>query len=261
MDQLISSLDVIDGHVAEGLASIRAIGETVRANGQEDTGVAVLSRPVAMLAMRANGFPASRWVFGGRAPRIRGADFLRALHAVIRGAHLVGRRELGRSPPTGRPGALSDPGSGGAHAMAQWALGYVSASPGAGVGRRRSTSFRAVAFGRHAERLDLLLAGAVGPAQVALHAGDPEGAAKPLCDEALRLARAHGEWTFIAPFAVTGVRAHQGAGRPDAAVRLQISSSRAIGPGAGDRPSVDRARLRGLVHLGEGSITAPHARR
>jgi DNA-binding CsgD family transcriptional regulator len=111
-----------------------------------------------------------------------------------------------------------------------------------------------VAFGRHAERLDLLLPAQWGLAEAALHAGDPEAAAR-LCDEALRLAREQGEWTFIAPFAVTGVRAHQAAARPDAAARFLDQFRRAIGPGAEiARPSIVHAA--GLVRLGEGSITA-----
>ena len=137
--------------------------------------------------------------------------------------------------------------------MAQWALGYVSASRGRRR-RRSSISCRPSAFGRHAERLDLLLPAQWGLAEAALHAGDPDGAAA-LCDEALRPAREQGEWTFIAPFAVTGVRAHQAAGRPDAAARYLDQFKRAIGPGSGDRPSGDPA-CHGPRPAAEGSITA-----
>jgi DNA-binding CsgD family transcriptional regulator len=86
----------------------------------------------------------------------------------------------------------------------------------------------------------------------------PRRGAAALCDEALGLAREQGEWTFIAPFAVTGIRAHQAAGRPDAAVRFLDQFRRAIGPGVGiARPSIVHAE--GLIHLAEGSITAARA--
>jgi tetratricopeptide (TPR) repeat protein len=253
LDQVIAQLDIIDGHVAEGLATIRAIGETVRANGQEDTGVSCY-RDVAMLAMRAMDF---REASVGLAEGLRYAEsveqtfcghFLQSSEALISwaaGSWDEALRQGGQ--------ALSDPGSGGAHAMAQWALGYVSASRGR-RGEAEEHLLPAVAFGRHAERLDLLLPAQWGLAEAALHAGDPEAAAR-LCDEALRLAREQGEWTFIAPFAVTGVRAHQAAARPDAAARFLEQFRRAIGPGAEiARPSIVHAT--GLVRLGEGSITA-----
>ena len=68
--------------------------------------------------------------------------------------------------------------------MAQWALGYVEA----GRGRRREAEehlLPALEYGRHAERLDLVLPALWGLAEAALHAGDPAGAARDL-REALR---------------------------------------------------------------------------
>jgi DNA-binding CsgD family transcriptional regulator len=89
-------------------------------------------------------------------------------------------------------------------------------------------------------------------AEAALHGGDAERAAE-LAGEALQLAREGNEWTMIAPFAVTGVRAHQAAGRPDAAARYLEQFIRAIGPGAGiARPAILHAT--GLVRLADGSI-------
>jgi len=253
LDHAIAQLDIIDGRVAEGLASIRAIGEMRRANGQEDDAVNCYEH-VAMLAMRALDF---REASVGLAEGLRYAEsveqtscghFLQSSEALISWA-------AGNWDEALRQGgqALSDPAWGGAHAMAQWALGYVSASRGLRAEAEQHL-LPAVAFGRHAERLDLLLPAQWGLAEAALHAGDPEGASA-LCDEALRLAREQGEWTFIAPYAVTAVRAHQAAGRPDVAARWLEQFRRAIGPGAGiARPSIVHAE--GLIHLGEGSITA-----
>ncbi len=253
LDHAIAQLDIIDGRVAEGLGSIRAIGETLRANGQEDSAVNCYEH-VAMFAMRALDF---REASVGLAEGLRYAEsveqtscghFLQSSEALISWAD-------GNWDDALRQGgqSLSDPGWSGAHAMARWALGYVSASRGLRA-EAEEHLLPAVAFGRHAERLDLLLPAQWGLAEAALHAGDPEGAAQ-LCDDALRLAREQGEWTFIAPFAVTGVRAHQAAGRPDAAARFLEQFNRAIGPGAGiARPSIVHAE--GLIHLGNGSITA-----
>jgi len=253
LDHAIAQLDIIDGRVAEGLASIRAIGEILRANGQEDDAVNCYEH-VAMLAMRALDF---REASVGLAEGLRYAEsveqtscghFLQSSEALISWA-------AGNWDEALRQGsqALSDPAWGGAHAMAQWALGYVSASRGLRAEAEQHL-LPAVAFGRHAERLDLLLPAQWGLAEAALHAGDPESASA-LCDEALRLAREQGEWTFIAPYAVTAVRAHQAAGRPDVAARWLEQFRRAIGPGAGiARPSIVHAE--GLIHLGEGSITA-----
>ena len=227
-DEAIAQLDIIDGRVAEGLACIRAIGETVRADGQEDYAVYFYEH-FTILAMRALDF---REAGIGLAEGLRYAEsveqtscghFLQSSEALISWAAGNWDDALRQGGQT-----LSDPGWGGSHAMAQWALGYVSASRGLRA-EAEEHLLPAAAFGRHAERLDLLLPAQWGLAEAALHAGDPERAAE-LCDEALRLAREQGEWTFIAPFAVTAVRAHQAAGRPDAAARYLEQFRRAIGP-------------------------------
>ena len=60
---------------------------------------------------------------------------------------------------------------------------------------------------------------------------------------------------MVVPFVVTGVRAHQAAGRPDAASKWLGQVIRAIGPLAGvAAPAIEHAT--GLVKLAEGSITA-----
>jgi DNA-binding CsgD family transcriptional regulator len=149
--------------------------------------------------------------------------------------------------------ALSDPGSAGSRVLAQWALGYVEACRGHRVAAEQHLG-PAAEFGRRAERLDLLLPALWGQAEAALWADDPRAAAS-MCQEALGLAREGGEWTTIAPLAVTGVRSHQAQGRPDDAIRFLGQFERAIGPGAGiARPAILHAT--GLVRLAEGSTTA-----
>jgi len=134
--------------------------------------------------------------------------------------------------------------------MAQWAIGFVAACRGQ-RGLAEEHLLPGLAWARGAERVDMLLPAQWGLAEAALHAGDADRAAT-LADEALRLAREAGEWTLIAPFAVTGVRAHLAAGRPDAAIRYLEQFKRAIGPGAGiARPAIEHAT--GLAKLTEGA--------
>ena len=253
LDNLLAQLDVIDGRVAEGLAMIRWIGEDTRSKGHEDNGVGCY-RDVALLAMRAMDF---REASIGLAEGLRYAE---SVEQTICGHFLASSEALvswadGRFDDALRQGghALSDPGSAASRAMAQWALGYVEACRGNRRGAEEHL-LPALEFGRRAERLDLILPVLWGLAEAALHPGDPDGAAA-LCEEALRIAREGGDTTLVAPFAVTGVRAHQAAGRPGAGVRYLDQFRRAIGSGAEiARPSI--AHARGLVHLGEGSITA-----
>jgi DNA-binding CsgD family transcriptional regulator/tetratricopeptide (TPR) repeat protein len=253
MDNYLAQLDVIDGRVAEGLARIRSIGDETRARGMEDVGVGCYNAATVM-AIRAMDF---REANVGLAEGLRYAEsveqsycghWLQSSEAMVSWAD-------GRWDDALRQGgqALSDPGSAGSRAMAQWAIGYVQA----GRGRRREAEenlLPAVAWARAAERLDMLLPAQWGLAEAALHGGDPERAAT-LADDALRVAREAGEWTLIAPFAVVGVRAHLAAGRPDAAIRYLEQFKRAIGPGAEiARPAIEHAT--GLVRLAEGAIGA-----
>ncbi|HET9681876.1 MAG TPA: BREX system ATP-binding domain-containing protein [Candidatus Limnocylindrales bacterium] len=256
IDGYLAQLDVIDGRVAEGLEAIRALGEELRGRGDEDNGVSCY-RNVALFGIRAMDF---------RAAGIGVAEGLRYAESVEQtfcGGWLECAEALlswadGRWDDATRQGgqALSDRGDRAARAMAEWALGYVEA----GRGRRGEAEqhlIPALEFARRAERLDVLLPAQWGLAEAALAGGDPEHAAE-LCEDALRVAREGGEWMFIAPFAVTGVRAHQAAGRPDAAARYLDHFLRAIGPGAEvARPAILHAT--GLVRLAEGSTGVARA--
>jgi DNA-binding CsgD family transcriptional regulator len=97
----------------------------------------------------------------------------------------------------------------------------------------------------------MLLPALWGMAEAALASGDAATAAQR-ADDALRLGRERGEWALLAPFAVTGVRAFQAAGKPEEAARFLDQLLRAIGP-ARDiaMPAIDHAT--GLVKLAEGA--------
>jgi len=253
MDQYLAQPDIIEGRVVDGLAAIRSIGATVRANGAEDTGVSCY-RDATLLAMRALDYRAAGI---GLAEGLRYAESVEQSFCghVLQSSEAILSWADGRWDDAVRQGgqALSDPGSAGSRAMAMWAIGYVEAGRGhraAAEGHLRP----ALEFARLAERVDMLLSAQWGLAEAALHGGDPEDAAT-LADDALRIAREAGEWTFIAPFAVTGVRAHVAAGHPDKAIRYLEQFQRAIGPGAEiARPATEHAT--GLVKLAEGATGA-----
>jgi DNA-binding CsgD family transcriptional regulator len=252
----LARLDVMDGRVAEGLATIRGNAVAARSAGEEDLSISRY-RNVALLAMLAMDY---------REARLAIAEGLRYAESVEQTycGHSLGSCDAlvlwseGSWDEALRQGghALSDAGSGASRNMAQWALGYVHA----GRGRRREAEqhlLPALEYGRRSERLDLMLPALWGLAEAALHAGDPATAAAR-CDEALRAAQERGEPMLLVPFAVTALRAHQAAGAPDTAVRYLdqlVLLTEPIGDVAG--PAIQHATA--LVRLSEGSTVAARA--
>jgi DNA-binding CsgD family transcriptional regulator len=251
----LAKLEIVDGRVAEGLATMRGIADAARSAGEEDTSISRF-RDIALFAIRAMDY---------REARVAIAEGLRYAESVEQTScgHSLGSCDAlvswseGRWDDALRQGghALSDGGAGASMNMAQLALGYVEATRG----HRREAEehlLPALEYGRRAERLDLVLPALWGLAEAALHGGDPAAAASH-CDEALRAARGHGGSMLLAPFAVTAVRAHQAAGAPDAAVRYlaQLVGLEPIGDVAG--PAIQHAT--GLIRLSEGSTVAARA--
>ncbi len=253
---VLARLDVIDGHVAEGLATIRAAADAARSAGDEDSSIS-LYKEVALFAMRAMDYREARVAI------VEGLRYAESVEQTYCG-HSLGSCDAlvlwseGSWDDALRQGghALSDAGAGASRNMARWALGYVEA----GRGRRREAEehlLPALEYGRRSERPDLVLPALWGLAEAALHAGDPAGAASR-CDEALRAAQERGERMLIVPFAVTAVRAHQASGAPDAAVRYLNQFVRLTEPIADvARPAIQHAT--GLVRLSEGSTVAARA--
>jgi DNA-binding CsgD family transcriptional regulator len=149
--------------------------------------------------------------------------------------------------------AASDAGSARSRAMARWALGWVAACRG-NRAEAEAHLRPALAAGRRSGWLDFVLPPQWGLAEAALMAGDAESAIRE-CESALTEARQRGEQGLLAPFVVTGVRAYQAAGRPDAAARWLDQIVRAIGPLAEvASPAISHGT--GLVKLAEGSLGA-----
>jgi len=249
----LARLDVLMGHVDDGLAILRASAEQQRAAGEEDNSIS-LYRDVALYAMRALDSRAART---GIIEGLRYAESVEqtscghsltscdALVSWAEGAWDVALRQGGH--------ALSDVGAGVSKHMAHLAIGYVEA----GRGRRAAAEEHLVAaldFGRRAGRLDLVLPALWGLAEAALHAGGAAEAAA-ICDQALRAAQESGDAIDLVPFGTLGVRAYLAAGEPDAAARYLEAFTALVQPiGEVAGPSIQHAT--GLLRLSEGSTVA-----
>jgi DNA-binding CsgD family transcriptional regulator len=247
----LTALDIQEGRVAEGIERITQTASAARAAGQETLAVNSY-RDVAYYAARSLDYRTA----GIRiAEGLRYADEIQQSycgHALASLQAMVSWAD-GRWDDAEREGgqALSDPGSAKTRMMANWALGWTAAGRG-----DRATADRhlgqALAFAERAGALDVTLPALWGLAEAALMAGDA-AAALERCETALDDARRQGEWGLLAPFVVTGVRAHQAAGRPDLAATWLDRIVRAIGP----LTEVASPAIRhgtGLVRLAEGSL-------
>ena len=249
----LAGLDVIEGRAAHGLDAIRRLADDARAATSEQAAVNCY-RDAALFAIRSLDYgQATLRLDDGQ----RYADEVEQSHC---GHMLTSARSLiawadGRWNEAWESGrhALSDQGANRSKAIAQWALGYIHL----GRGQRREAEEHlgaAAAFGQQADWLEMLLPAQWGLAEAALVAGDP-AAAIAQCEDALALARERGEWALLAPFAVTGVRAYQAAGKPEGAARFLDQVKRALGPAQEiAAPAVHHAT--GLVKLAEGSVSA-----
>ena len=150
---------------------------------------------------------------------------------------------------TGRQ-TIVDRGCRRAAAMARWAVGFVAL--GRGDYEAAEVELRAaLSVGVESGAVDLILPPLWGLAEAALLADRPDEAAGH-CHEAIQRARAVGERALLAPFVVTGVRAEQAAGRPDAAEAwLAACAEHLSGMPEVARPALDHAG--GLVALASGA--------
>jgi DNA-binding CsgD family transcriptional regulator len=214
------------------------------------TGVSAF-RDAATLSVRAMDYPgATRWIDEG----LRYADAIEqshCAHVMSAMSAMVAWADARWDDAAGEARqALADHGCRRASETARWTLGYVALGRG-DLESARAELTEAYEFGVASESIELTLPPVWGLAETALLAGDPDRAAT-LCRTALELARAAGERILLAPFAVTGVRAAQAAGRPGDAAEWLADVSTELN----EVPTVADAALehaRGLVALADGA--------
>jgi DNA-binding CsgD family transcriptional regulator len=242
--------DVVEGEIAVGMTRLGEVAHRAEQAGYEETGVSAF-RDAATLAARAMEYgEATRWINEG----LRYADAIEQSHCAhvmsATGAMVSWAESRWGEAATQARQAVADHGCPRAANTARWTVGYVALGRGA-LDEATEALTAALDFGEGAESVDLCLPPLWGLAEVALQAGDPDRASA-LCHEALDRARVVGERVLFVPFVVTGVRAEQSAGRPDAAgvwleaCRTFLESVRGV---AG--PALDHGR--GLVALADGA--------
>ena len=252
-EMFLAVIDVIEGRPDPALAAMRSMADQARSDGAESAAVGAY-RDAAFYAARSLDYRQAD------IPLAEGLKYADEIQESFCGHFLAATQALvswadGRwDDATTQAGqVLSDPGSQRARAIANWALGYVAL--GRGDRALAESHLRpALECGQRAGWLDSVLSAQWGLAEAALVAGDPAGAIA-LCEDALSEARQRGEWGLLAQFVVTGVRAYQSAGQPDAAARWFDQVVRAIGPLA-DVASPAIMHGTGIIKLAEGSLVA-----
>jgi DNA-binding CsgD family transcriptional regulator len=256
VEVILAMIDVIEGRVSEGMERLHAIAEEARRIGAELVAVTAY-RDAGHAAVRALDY---REAAIGLDEGLRYADAQDQMHC----GHLMASTSAlvawadGRWPEAFERGehALADHGSPRAKAIASLALGYGEMGRGDSAAARRHLEAASEAAER-ATWIDVLLPARWGLAETALLAGDA-GAAIRECREAVGLARRVGEWGLAGPFAVTGVRAYQADGQPEAAARFLGEVERALGPVTHiGEPAIQHAR--GLIQLADGAIVLARA--
>jgi DNA-binding CsgD family transcriptional regulator len=249
-DAFESMVDVFDGRVARGLDGISASAHEARRAGFEGAGVTAF-RDAATLAVRTMDY--------GRADRLL-ADGLLYADAIEQShcRHVMGALsglvswasgDWANAATTGRQ-TIADHGCRRAAAMARWAVGFVALGRG-DFDAAEAELLAALSVGVESGAVDLILPPLWGLAEAALLADRPDQAAGH-CHDALERVCATDERALLAPFVVTGVRAHQAAGRPDAAEAWVAACAEHISalPDV-VRPALDHAG--GLVALASGA--------
>ncbi len=246
-------LDLLEGRADGALESLGRSADEARQDGQETLAVNTYC-DIAYYAARSMDY---------RTAALRIVDGLRYAEEVEQSycGHVLASTQAlvswadGRWDDAARQGgqALSDPGSVRARTMAIWVLGWTALGRGDRLVAERYLA-DALAVGRRAGSLELILPAQWGLAETALMAGDAATAISR-CEEALTEARQGGEWGLLAPFVVTGVRAYETAGQPEAAARWLEQVIRAIGPlAAVASPAIHHGT--GLVKLSQGFVVA-----
>jgi DNA-binding CsgD family transcriptional regulator len=247
----LARIDVVEGRVSEGIDRLHAIADEARDLGLELVAVTAY-RDAGTAGIRALDYRAAALQLDQGLKYADAQDQMHCGHVMVSTSALVAWADGHWDEAQERGGhSLVDHGSGRSKAFAELALGYVAVGRGdvAGVHRHLDAS---AAMAERAFWLDVMLPARWGLAESALHSGDTATAIQE-CERAVELARKHDEWGLLAPFAVTGVRAYQADGQPEAAARFLGSVERALGPVAHiAEPALEHAR--GLLQLTDGAV-------
>lgn len=251
--QRVAMIDLIEGDVDHGVATLYRIAEEARAAGMHEVGVTAF-RDTAVYAVRAFDYDAARRSI---AEGLIYADSIQQSHcahtmAAI-GAELAWTEGRWDEAVKRAEQAAVDRGCAKAHAMAQTALGAVAFGRGE-IERARLVLGQSLAFGEHAEQVEFRLLPRWGLAETALVAGDPAEAIR-WSEEALALAQSSGERATFVPLVVTGTRGYLAANRPGDAERWVRACEAHLAP----TPAFGAAALhhaRGLVASSTGSTGA-----
>jgi DNA-binding CsgD family transcriptional regulator/tetratricopeptide (TPR) repeat protein len=243
-------VDVVEGRVATGITRVSDAAQAAERAGFEMTGVSAY-RDAAVYATRAMDYAgAERWINQG----LRYADQIQQSHCAhvmsATGAMVAWADARWSEAAEQARQAVADHGCPRAANTARWALGYVLL--GRGVLIEATTELTAaLEFGKRSGSISLILPPIWGLAEAALLRGEPDRALE-ICHDALERARAVGERLLLVPFAVTGVRAAQAAGRPAAAAAWfdDISGDIESLPTVADAAL---AHAKGLVLLADGA--------
>jgi DNA-binding CsgD family transcriptional regulator len=243
-------VDVLEGRVAAGIKRVGDAAQASERAGFEMTGVSAY-RDAAVYAARAMDYAgAERWINEG----LRYADQIEQSHCAhvmsATGAMLAWADARWSEAAEQARQAVADHGCPRAANTARWALGYVLFGRGVLIEATAELT-AALKFGEQTETIGLILPPMWGLAETALLRGEPDKALE-ICRTALERARAVGERVLLVPFAVTGVRAAQAAGRPAAGAAWFDDISREIG----SLPTIADAALahaKGLVLVADGA--------
>jgi DNA-binding CsgD family transcriptional regulator len=247
-----ASVQVLEGHVDDGLDEVLRIARSAREARLESTGVTAY-RWAAALAIRVMDYP--RAVIGLH-EGLRYADEIEQSYCrhvlAATSAHVAWAGGQWDDAIAAGEIELVERGSRRGTLGSRDALGYVAFGRGQ-VDRARSLLEASLEIGRATEEVELVLPALWGLAETALVAGDPREAADR-CAEAFALATATGERALLVPFVVTGVRAEIAARRPEAAERWLEACARHLDGWERARPALDHAD--GLLRLVSGSTVS-----